>query len=644
MSNLNFAPHDVKHLKQYKLYANNLGYSGNESQWKYSAINKYAVQSASTCNELKSPIVVLYKITINNNTTVYNTSFVNKKNNTLEYICPTGSILSNNGEYRSGLLNYNNFDTFLTNNKNIKKLLENIINYIKYTFDLNTSIFTTEYFYPEHKHDYMQLDYDTCVYFFSIAWIKFYYEYQTNILSNNLNTDFKIIMLFYKKHNKSFTKFIAKYAKDFEVLIYICYNNIIDKVNLYESIKLGQKLTMLNLAEYNNAHNIEHNIWCEISINNKIRTLITSKITNNFAFSNKSIIIYISNIANLFDNPNHFDKIIKSNIATQVVKLLTQAKQYTLPVKFNKNLSKIIKEITYDYDYKNKNQNSTLDILHNNIQAPINYAKENIILSNYVLNMISEYTGLTFYDAALHGTNMFSTANYDNFYKYIFQLLYGLYCLNTKVHCIHGDLHLNNITIAPLFSAMPLVDIQNPQIIYIVDQHYAFVNNFHNLCIIDFNNSIVNPDLYNTQRFNKDTLLQIQIENLLLYLYSVKPEYKQYDVTIKNNMLYHFNEYFKVLSALDIYNISSKLLSFINKKKQLGNICKNTIALITNMLNLSNHYITTKFQQLLHATDYTEFINMEWPALCIIKQLFKITIPIVANTVTDIYAYDNKSN
>ena len=31
--------------------------------------------------------------------------------------------------------------------------------------------------------------------------------------------------------------------------------------------------------------------------------------------------------------------------------------------------------------------------------------------------------------------------------KYMFELLYALYCMNVKNNCMHGDLHANNATL-----------------------------------------------------------------------------------------------------------------------------------------------------------------------------------------------------
>lgn len=186
------------------------------------------------------------------------------------------------------------------------------------------------------------------------------------------------------------------------------------------------------------------------------------------------------------------------------------------------------------------------------------------------------------------------------------------------------------------------------------------------MCIIDFSRSIINPEhhkifhqkngkheyLQNDQHaLSKDRLLKNQIEYLSSYLYSIKPEYKEFSNIIENNMKYHFDEYFKVLSALDIYNITSKILTFTNYGKKIGKINKNSKTLVTNINISANYYLTTVFEKLLNTNNYTEFIDMEWPLLSIIQDVFnnrnnakdgnneKDT---EINNIVDIYSYSNK--
>jgi hypothetical protein len=667
MNELKISPCDLMHLEQYKKYATSLKYPANKMQWKYSSINKYPMEALIAYNNLDvyNTVTVLYKITnfesdSNNNVVIYNTTFlsVNPKNRSNLYInqmCPSGSILSKNSEYRSGLINWQNFTRFLKNNKSINELFETIMMYITEMFHERKNKLTVEFFYPSGKKysNKKEIEADcskNMIQFYAITWIKFYYDLILNVISNNLNNDFKQIMLKYQiEDKKTFIKILSEYKVEFEILIYICNNSINEKINLYENKKLGEKMTILNLAEYTNSFNIEYSAWCELSINSKVSNIVLNKITNGFSLLNNWTFIYADNISELFDNLEHSDKIKKSKIAVKITDLLTQAQKYAKPstVKFNKNINSILKNITDSYDSINSREIDTMNVLKNNIKRSINYAKENIILSNVVLNMISEHSGQTFYDNTFLTGYMFDSSNYNNFKKYMFQLLYNLYCLNTKIHCIHGDLHLNNITISPMFNKAVKIDIKNPQILYILEDSYQFNNNFLNLCIIDFNTSIINPDLYdpteftniNSIDFNKDNLLKIQIKKILTYLFSIKPIYKQYENIITNNMTFHFNEYFKILSALDLYNVSCKLLTFI-KIKKVGNVCDSSRDMINSVNKLSDYYLTTVFEKLLNTKIYTEFENMEWPAVTIIKKLFPLEI-INPDMVTDIYNYTN---
>ena len=74
-------------------------------------------------------------------------------------------------------------------------------------------------------------------------------------------------------------------------------------------------------------------------------------------------------------------------------------------------------------------------------------------MSNISLCYISESSGKTIYDYLNKSSNNIICqnignlyTNYDIFSKYLFEIIYSLYCLNLK-GIIHGDLHLNNITI-----------------------------------------------------------------------------------------------------------------------------------------------------------------------------------------------------
>lgn len=580
-------------------------------------------------------ITVLYKI-VNidqNKDTIFNMAFLskNKDNISIDQICPFGSNLSKNGEYRNGVINWQNFNYFLENN-NTKILFETLIMYITNTLRERKIKLSIQYFYPNTTNNKIKKKCEevcetNSIRFYTIAWTRFYYQYISGILPNNLNDAFIEVMLKYKKKDKSeFIKILSQFKKESEIFIYICNNSIDKKINLNKNHIFGQKFMVLTLATSNHLYNIEYNVWRELSINSQLTKLVSDKVTNGFPILNNYIMIYANNIAELFDNPIVEKKIYSSNIATRVVELLTQAYQYTpkLNKKINKNIEITIKNVLTKIARKNiaTTELDNFNTLKDSINHSINYAKEHVILSHTVINMISEYTGQVFYDSALVTADMFSSTKYNTFKKYMFQLLYNIYCLNTKVHCIHADLHLNNITINPEFNKN---DIKS-HILYKLDvgHEYVFENNYKNLCIIDFGNSIINPNHYAINKdipISKDNLLQSQIDWLLHNLYKVKPEYKHFNI-INNNIVYHYDEYFKILSALDIFNISSKILLYLNTTKHLGEISDQSVHLVTAINNSANYYLTTVFEKLLNTKDYTEFQNMDWPAISIIKEIF----------------------
>ena len=69
---------------------------------------------------------------------------------------------------------------------------------------------------------------------------------------------------------------------------------------------------------------------------------------------------------------------------------------------------------------------------------------------------------------------MFDKDNFGIFTKYMFQICYNLYCLNSKLYTIHGDLHLNNITLNTiLYKKNAKIDIKNPKLLYILRNLFA---------------------------------------------------------------------------------------------------------------------------------------------------------------------------
>jgi hypothetical protein len=213
--------------------------------------------------------------------------------------------------------------------------------------------------------------------------------------------------------------------------------------------------------------------------------------------------MYIKNSRKgLFDNESQDRRIRNSEIAKNIIHVLYEAQRNTY---FGNDYKDIISK-------REENLKSLLEPkfkqLYEKIDVPINYSKEEIILSEVTLGITTEFIGRTFADTIKIIENNpvynkkigapFTDAGYHYYAKYLFEICYHLYTLNTKLGVIHGDFHLNNAVIGPLFYTNydKLADVVNPCALYIMDDEnqYLFPTTGYISGIIDFSRSIIQPD------------------------------------------------------------------------------------------------------------------------------------------------------
>lgn len=320
-----------------------------------------------------------------------------------------------------------------------------------------------------------------------------------------------------------------------------------------------------------------------------------------------------------------------------------------------KKVNRVNLERYLDYNFLQKNQNYISTILLNDfktLQTKINdsieFTKENIVMSNVTLALISEYSGRTLYDSIFltkqskyfqqFVATIFDNSNYQNFNKYMFQLCYNLYCMQEKMGIIHGDLHLNNITLNPMFYNLyaDISEKKRPKILYVLNEqdHFLFEHNFYDLCIIDFSRCIIHVDKVDEYmaltvpepfkaKFSKQAFLDKQINNLMEYLFASKAEFREYGSSIKLTMGYHFNEFFKILGLLDLFNITSRLLSFTKDlPHSFTKKSSQVIELIGRIHQASDFYLNNILVRILERRSYEEIAAMKSPLLTIIADVF----------------------
>ena len=642
----------------------------NATYWKYSSINKYYTQKILTENlylDSTDTIVCFYKVnkTLKSEDVncIYNISYITINydgNIYINHVCPSGSLISKDGEYRSSILKWPIFVKILNSNSDLDKLYNYIRDYLidkEIKIDILLS-FPTDSIKNEHLLSVQLLTNETKIDLFVLSWFNFYYDYTFDVVSNNMNENYVKLMSYDKSQDKIFFKSIWKkfdidIIEDFR---FICSNNL-DSIEFkrWKKTKIGNKIIPLSLLEAQNFFNIQYGPWKEYAISCKVSDLVINNITNGFALTNNWFILKI--IGRIFDNPDQYKKMDRSEISMRIAELLKRAEIYTHYDILDR--PKLFVELLASK--KNHIPNEFVKI-SDQINNTIKYIKENSIQSNVGFNLITEYVGKTFLDSVQLSKKskyykalvspIYSSNNYNNFKKYMFQLMYNIYLLNTKLHVIHGDIHMNNITLNPLFYKKDLNIEKDLKILYIIDgDAYKFDNNFYDLCIIDFSRSIINPEYVDnfsisiSDKFplidNKDVFLKRQVELFTAYIYNIKPELTECSNIIEDKMPYNFHEYFKLFSLLDLYGAIQRINEYAktqNLKEQ------NKSYILLNKILAECDAIFNKYIPKLINSEYDDIEKMEWPILTIIRSIFaddKITDPKDCEDIVDVYSSTN---
>jgi hypothetical protein len=587
-----------------------------------------------------------------------------------KYFTMGGSFISKDGEYRVGMFPMINF-YHMENIPNITNLVNEMEIYLKEKLFERKMILFKEFFYPTDTQKSLENELEYYSYkiqqnIFVLSWFNDMFNIHLNIVENHLNETYKQIMFKYKNEDLDFfKKLIKKYGMDkIEELRYISNHIMVSKSNnTMIGQKVGQKIIPLSISEAQNPFDVKFKPWREYLVSVKLSNLVVNNISPGFFVTNSWF--YIKNSRKgLFDNEIQYDKMARSELAIQITELLTRAQIYT-----QENISSLHKlsNTTIDSWISNKFRN-----LHDKIQHPIDYAKDDIIMSNVALCMISEYVGRTIVDvitlskSSTYYNNLigqpFTSKGFPVFTKYMFDLCYNLYCMNYKCGIIHGDLHLNNATLNTISykNVKNINDIENPNVLYVLgdtDEQYIFPTVGYYTCIIDFSRCIILPEKIDELQDdsipksysivkNLKEFHNIQVQSLLnIYLHYTSDSISNKDelmLLFKNQ----FEAVFKLLSVTDLYGFTKKMLTMFSiKDKTIIEPSKMIIELLEKINKNAEHYIIVEMNKLIFDKTYEKTIlEMEWPIYTIIKNCFSdysIKNRKIENII-DVYNINNK--
>jgi hypothetical protein len=387
-----------------------------------------------------------------------------------------------------------------------------------------------------------------------------------------------------------------------------------DATQNYSPVEIGQKIIPLTVTQLENLDNIRYSTWLELQVAITITDLVINGISPNFPmFCNWFLIQNVD--ARIYDNAVMHFKLHNSEIAASAIKDLEQARKHTYLLDPIKN-----KEVYLSYN---------MEGLSRAVEIPLDYAEEEIVIASTALCTLTEHVGRTMADqprllkvpSIAIGTKDFLQEKiwYD---KYLFEYLYGLYALNSRLGIIHGDLHLNNIT---LFMVRPTLELDgsyrvpNPSIIYrIHDICYMFPTTGRTSCIIDFSRCILNENSPILEgHLNKEIIIADQ-KNKILKLYERElPEfYKAYHRELQIALHEHYSQVFRMLTAIDVRKLCVGMLTILPP----GSIPMREMT--EKIRKLAEQYITVGMLKIFKADPAISEESSVWPVHDIITKHF----------------------
>ena len=636
---LNLNEHNILIKTLEKLYKTKIEFSDIDYNdiiqldYTNSSINRY-IKIIEIYNEINlskiNTILTVLKLTRGSDTINYAFIYGNVKDNEIinKFIITSNTLVSKDGMYSHRFINFEHL-------KEKSNIIDEICDYLKLNLKNKEYKLLFEYFnlYDENiKKSYSNLliDSNLLIKIYAITWLIELYNIYRNNQEININSNYNGV-IFTEKDKQKFLSLYKQNTKAIYnlVIFYKFYSH--DTKNRLE---IGQKIIPFNYIQLKEYNNIVHFQWKELLINKIVTNLLYNMNSPTFSIFIDWFFINNSN-KNLYDNKEIYNKILYSDQIKSILQLLNQA---------NTEFS----------DIYNKQKNEFINSLIKKLKKIIKLSENKVLMSNISLCYLSEYSGRTIYDYfnkikdknQIHNKIGDLYNDFELFQKYIFEIIYGLYCLNLK-GVIHGDLHLNNVTL----NKKNLNVSNNSYVIYNVNINKNNdilkvlnssdpVNNindnitfiFKHLgtfpCIIDFSRSFVLLKLISENiiekekneirtKFIKSERNRIMIELKKIFPNFLKNNYHKLQFLFKSK---NFNTLFIYFTAFDIFKFASNLLIFINKFSTQNDLTvdPNIPIFLDNIIKKAYSFL----EKIIDEYEYLSTDSIKFPNLEILLECF----------------------
>lgn len=645
------------------------------SIWRYEVLNSMRYYLFPRKTEY---ICTSFKITRDSKSSIISTSLDNIQYNTIyamlyTYIdndkikfefmsaCPT--FKSADGEYRHRFITVEQM--FRTRNNNLAEF-ELVEEHILKQFKDKVINFETNHIFPRDITNKNIKDLNNeieknrlPILLYVSAWAIDFDRYMGKKMENHISEGYREAMfsIYDEKFHKDWTGSIEKEKLNiFMVDLTRFRKDAKQKVPLLE---LGQKFIPLTIYDVEATDNIKLTPWREVFIASLVGNLVINGITPSVPIFDDWFFIQ-GNSPAFWDNKVSHIKLDHSKIASDIVKKLEVARHGTYIIDPIKK-----KEMYLSF---------SMEGLSEAIDIPMDYAEQEIILADVILCTLTEHSGRTLADipnlmmleyySRTYAGPLFK--NYFVFSKFIFEFIYCMFCLNTKLGIVHSDIHLNNAT---LFIKRPFIDIYtgyswiiNSHVIYnVIKKYYIFPHHGSFSCVIDYSRAFVDRENLAKHFNNVDEIIYHQRMRMLrVFAREIPDFYNDNKDKIQIAILENFDTVYKIFMAIDPYKLTNGLIGLI-KINVLGNkvhlekygdvdVISEQIILLEKINKISYNYITTNFNHLFNRKlniDKLENINLIIINECFVNcELENFTPPLHNGekfiTLTDYFSSENE--
>lgn len=405
-------------------------------------------------------------------------------------------------------------------------------------------------------------------------------RYQKKFFQNRY--DFKIAMAhfyllleFMSKPTKVISSFNLEWLQpSYEILEHIVHDveatydmSILRKsiIRIASTNLMVSKITPLTINELRNIQDVRYRAWREYYVQLMCVRIESLRIS-------KSFLTYLAD-GLIYD----IDEFVFSN------PLIIAKMRHKGTIQELHDVLKRINEQMIQQDDASDSQK--LDELRGHLQEQVQFAEQNVLLSNVAIVNLSALSTRAFKWQSKYDIN--------NMKSLLFQWTYALLVLHTHVGVLHTDAHIGNLFVG---STLPFT-------IQIDDLFYNF-KDFRGV-LLDFSQVIINPYFPPIQSMtpaSMDVLVQEQSQYLERFLLSMRSKYANTAAAI--NLIHRdFNRAFHILSILDPIFM---LLSFQEDLRKQTNVPSEVQDLVEKLLVTCNNYLDTALQD-PEKIDITEY-------------------------------------